>query len=138
MTPRMKNHLKIWLVIVVVFALGCVTGASLDSVYRLRAAGERHEGRGGGRRGGKGDVFESMKRDLNLNEQQATEIRAILDETRNGYRALRAEVRPRYDALRENSRTRIRALLTPEQQKLFDAKVAEHDARDARRDRDER
>jgi Spy/CpxP family protein refolding chaperone len=136
----MKNHLKIWLVIVVVFALGCVTGASLDSVYRLRAASERHEGRGGGggRRGGKGDVFESMKRDLNLNEQQATEIRAILDETRNGYRALRAEVRPRYDALRQSSRTRIRALLTPEQQKLFDAKVAEHDARDARRDRDER
>ncbi|HEY0077232.1 MAG TPA: hypothetical protein VGB73_01190 [Pyrinomonadaceae bacterium] len=138
MTPRMKNHLKIWLVIVVVFALGCVTGASLDSVYRMRAAdGGRHEGRGGGRRG-KGDVFERMKRDLNLNEQQSTEIRAILDETRNGYRALRSEVRPRYDALRQNSRTRIRALLNPEQQKLFDAKVAEHDARDARRDREDR
>ncbi len=133
MTPRMKNRLKIWLVIVVVFALGCVTGASLDSVYRLRASGERHGGRGGGRRG-KGDVFERMKRDLNLDEQQATQIRAILDETQSGYRALRAEVRPRYDALRQNSRTRIRALLTPEQQKLFDAKVAERDARDARRE----
>ena len=128
MTPRMKNRFKIWLVIVAVFALGCVTGASLDSAYRLQAAGERREGHGGGRRG-KQDVFESMKRDLNLNEQQATEIRAILDQTRNEYRALRAEVRPRYDALRQNSRTRIRALLTPEQQKLFDAKVAERDAR---------
>ncbi len=134
---RGTNRLKILLVLLVVFILGGVTGASLDSVYRMRAAGERHGGRGGGRRG-KGDVFERMKRDLNLNEQQATEIRAILDETRSGYRALRAEVRPRYDALRQNSRTRIRALLTPEQQKLFDAKVAEHDARDALRDREER
>ncbi|HYY57615.1 MAG TPA: hypothetical protein VE842_09810 [Pyrinomonadaceae bacterium] len=122
-----RTRLKIWLVVVGVFALGCLTGALLDGAYRLQASsGERPEARG---KRGKEDVFESMKRDLNLNEQQATEIRVILDQTRNEYRALRAEVRPRYDALRQNSRTRIRALLTPEQQKLFDAKVAERDAR---------
>jgi succinate dehydrogenase/fumarate reductase flavoprotein subunit len=129
MTARAsRTRLKIWLVVVGVFALGCLTGALLDGAYRLQASSssERPEARA---RRGKEDVFESMKRDLNLNEQQATEIRAILDQTRNEYRALRAEVRPRYDALRQNSRTRIRALLTPEQQKLFDAKVAERDAR---------
>jgi Spy/CpxP family protein refolding chaperone len=76
-----------------------------------------------------------MRRDLNLTQQQATEIRAILDQTRNDYRALRTEVRPRYDAVRQNARTRIRALLTSEQQKLFDAKAAE---RDARRDEQEK
>jgi Spy/CpxP family protein refolding chaperone len=76
-----------------------------------------------------------MRRDLNLTGQQATEIRAILDQTRNDYRALRSEVRPRYDAVRQNARTRIRALLSPEQQKLFDAKAAE---RDARRDEHEK
>jgi Spy/CpxP family protein refolding chaperone len=70
-----------------------------------------------------------MRRDLSLTEQQATGIRAILDQTRNDYRALRAEVRPRYDSVRQNARTRIRALLTPEQQKLFDARAAERDAR---------
>jgi Spy/CpxP family protein refolding chaperone len=74
-------------------------------------------------------MFEHMRRDLNLSEQQATEIRAILDQTRNDYRALRTEVRPRYDAVRQNARTKIRALLTPEQQKLFDARAAERDAR---------
>jgi Spy/CpxP family protein refolding chaperone len=132
MRPRGLNRLKIWLVLVGVFALGCVTGASLDSAYRLQAAGGRQETRG---RRGKDEMFESMKRDLNLSEQQATEIRAILDQTRNDYRALRAEVRPRYDAARQNARTRIRALLTPEQQKLFDAKVAE---RDARRDEEDK
>ena len=125
---RGTNRLKILLVLLVIFILGGVTGASLDSLYRLR---ERQGGRDGGRRGGRTDMFERMRRDLNLSEQQATEIRAILDQTRNDYRALRAEVRPRYDAVRQQARSRIRALLTPEQQKLFDAKNAERDAKHA-------
>ena len=137
MTPRGSTRLKIWLVLLVVFALGCVTGAFFDSAYRLQARGDggRHNQRG---QRGQDHMFERMKSDLGLSEQQATEIRAILDETRNGFRTLRAEVRPRYDALRQNSRTRIRALLTPEQQKKFDAKAAERDARDARRDREDK
>ena len=128
MTGRGKTLLKMWLAVVGVFILGCVTGMSLDSVYRLRM-GDRPEAR----RKGKEEMFERMKRDLDLNEQQATQIRAILEQTREGYRQLRQEVRPRYDAARQNARTRIRALLTPEQQQKFDAKVAE---RDARRDDD--
>jgi hypothetical protein len=124
---RGTNRLKILLVLLVVFILGGVTGASLDSLYRLRG---RNDGRqGGDRRGGRNEMFDRLRRDLNLSEQQATEIRAILDQTRNDYRALRSEVRPRYDAVRQQARTRIRALLTPEQQKLFDAKNAERDAR---------
>jgi Spy/CpxP family protein refolding chaperone len=127
MTGRGKTLVKIWLAVVGVFALGCVTGISLDSVYRLRAGGERSEARGPKR--DKEEVFERMKRDLDLNDQQATQIRAILDQTRDEYRQLRSEVRPRYDAVRQNARTKIRALLTPEQQRKFDAKVAERDAR---------
>lgn len=126
MTPRAKNRLKIWLVVLGVFILGCVTGASLDSVYRMKASGDR--GAEHGRRDRK-DSFEEMKRDLNLNDQQATEIRAILDQTRSEYRQLRTEVGPRYDAIRQQGRTRIRALLTPEQQQKFDAKIAERDAK---------
>ncbi|HEY0407582.1 MAG TPA: hypothetical protein VGC89_17740 [Pyrinomonadaceae bacterium] len=136
MTTRSKTRLKIWLILVGVFVLGCMTGASLDSAYRLRAGDNgRQEGRGGR---GKEDGFEKMKRDLDLNDQQSTEIRAILDQTRNDYRALRTEVRPRYDTIRQNARTRIRALLTPEQQQRFDAKVAERDARRGDDERDDR
>jgi Spy/CpxP family protein refolding chaperone len=126
--PRGSTRLKILLVLLGVFLLGGVTGASLASFYRLRGGHgrpERHKG--GGTREDR--IFESMRRDLSLTEQQATEIRAILDQTRNDYRTLRAEVRPRYDSVRQNARTRIRALLTPEQQKLFDARAAERDAR---------
>ncbi len=140
MTPRAQTRLKIWLVIVGVFVLGCLTGAFLDSAYRLQARDKERQGMGErrGGKGGKGENFERMQRDLNLNEQQATEIRAILDQTRNEYRALRQEVRPRYDLIRQNARTRIRALLNAEQQQRFDVKTAEHDAKRKDDDRDER
>jgi hypothetical protein len=131
-----KTRLKIWLVVAGVFALGCVTGASFDSVYRLKASSDgRQETRG---RRSTEEVFESMKRDLDLSNQQASAIRGILDQTRNDYRALRAEVRPRYDTIRQNARARIRGLLTPEQQQRFDAKVAERDAQRNKEEQDER
>jgi len=126
MTPRALTRLKIWLVVLGVFVLGGVTGAALDSVYRLKASG--------GERGGvhsprdKERMFDRMKSDLNLTDSQAEQIRAILDQTRNEFRALRNQVEPQYDALRQQVRTKIRALLTPEQQQKFDAKAAEHDA----------
>ncbi len=125
MTPRAITRLKIWLVVLGVFVLGGVTGAALDSVYRLKASGERmgvHGPHGGER------MFDRMKSDLNLTDSQAEQVRAILDQTRNEFRALRNQVQPQYDALRQQVRTKIRALLTPEQQQKFDARVAEHDA----------
>src|SRR3954464_13623841 len=112
-----QTRRKILLAVLLVFALGCVTGAALDSAYRLQARGGGHGGPGRE----KEDFSESMRHDLNLSNEQATQIRAIVDETRDEYRQLRTEVRPRYDALRQKARARIRALLTPEQQQKFDA-----------------
>lgn len=122
------TRLKLWLAVSIVFALGCATGALLDSAYRLRAGAARGEARGG-KRGDPEYIFERMRRDLDLDERQATEVRKILDETRNEYRSLRSEARPRFDAIRQSARTRIRALLTPVQQQRFDARAAELDAR---------
>lgn len=136
MTPRTKTRIKIWVVVVGVFLLGCVTGVSLDSLYRLKTRGVDRQW-GPGRRG-TDEALNRMKRDLKLNDQQTTDIKVILDQTGNDYRALRTEVRPRYDAIRQNARTRIRALLTPEQQKLFDEKAAERDARRDGNEKEER
>jgi Spy/CpxP family protein refolding chaperone len=126
MTPEGKTRLKIWSVLLGVFILGCLTGASLDSVYRLRPGAPRPELRG--RRGDKEAMFEDLRHDLDLNDQQAAQVRVIIGETENEFRQLRAEVRPRYDAVRQKARERIRAVLTPEQQQRFDAKVAARDA----------
>ncbi|HEX8190868.1 MAG TPA: hypothetical protein VF586_21085 [Pyrinomonadaceae bacterium] len=121
------TRLKLWLAVAAVFALGCATGALLDSAYRLRAGATRGESRGGRR--DPAHMFEKMRSELDLDERQSTEVRRILDETRNEYRALRSEARPRFDAIRQSARARIRALLTPEQQRRFDARVAEMDRR---------
>jgi Spy/CpxP family protein refolding chaperone len=133
MTQRIRMRIVLWLVIVVVFALGCVTGASLDSLYRSRAGSLRGEMRGPH---GPDQFIENMRRDLNLNDQQSQQIRAILDDTRNQYRSLRTEVRPRYDAIRQQARSRIRAMLSPEQQQRFDAMIAERDAKRDEEDKD--
>ena len=127
-------RLKIWLVLVAVFVFGCVTGAALGGLYQSRANGR---GRGGGaaERARKSEAhFERMRGELGLTDEQATKVRAVLDETRDEYRRLRAEVQPRFEEPRLRARTRIRALLTPEQQQKFDAITAERDAkRDAHR-----
>lgn len=128
MTTRGRTRLKIWLVVVGVFALGCLSGFALDGAYRLRAAGRDNAGEHG-RHGGH-DIFERMRADLNLTDEQARQVKTVLDETRDEFRTLSAECRPRYDAIRQKGRERIRALLTPEQQQRFDAKVAERDARE--------
>jgi Spy/CpxP family protein refolding chaperone len=133
MTPPSSTRLKIWMVILGVFVLGCVTGAALDRLYRLRSGGdERHEG------GRRGNLFEKMKSELNLTDQQAKEIGSIIEQSREEYRALRNEVSPRYDAVRAGARARIRALLNPEQQQRFDARNAEQDARRKEGERRER
>jgi Spy/CpxP family protein refolding chaperone len=120
MTIQGHTRVKVWLVLVVVFALGSVTGAALTGLYRSRAGGDHP--------GSKQDRFEKMRRDLNLTEEQTKSVSAILDETRNEYRSLRAELRPRFEEPRQKARTKIRALLTPEQQPKFDAMVAQQDA----------
>jgi Spy/CpxP family protein refolding chaperone len=119
MINQTKSRAKIWAVFVGIFILGCVTGASIDNLLRTRAGNDRkaHD-----RRHHKMErYFERLQRDLNLTEQQATEIRAILDETHKEYRTLRSEIKPKYDEARQKARTRIRALLSPEQQQQFDA-----------------
>ena len=124
MTLTGRATLKIWLVLVAVFVLGTITGAALTGLYRSRASA----GREGRDRGKHEQRFEKMKQELSLTDQQATDVRAILDQTRNEYRALREELRPRFEEPRLRARTKIRALLNVEQQKKFDALTAQQDA----------
>jgi len=121
MTLAGNTRLKVWLVLVVVFVLGSITGAALTGLYRSRAGADRPEK-------AMHERFEKMRRELNLTDEQTKSVSAILDDTRNEYRSLRAELRPRFEEPRQKARTKIRALLTPDQQQKFDAFVAQQDA----------
>lgn len=120
-----RTRLKIWLVLLGVFVLGCVTGVAVSGLYRSRASVDRPEAREKAMH----ERFENMRRELNLTDEQTTAVRAILDETREQYRALRTELRPRFEEPRQKARTRIRALLSPEQQQRFDVMMAQQDAK---------
>jgi Spy/CpxP family protein refolding chaperone len=125
MTVTGRTRLKIWLLLVVVFGLGYVTGVAVIELYDSRASGDRPEARERAMHEG----FENVRRELNLTDEQTTAVRAILDETLNEYGTLRTELRPRFEEPRQKARARIRALLTPEQQPKSDANVAQQVAR---------
>jgi hypothetical protein len=122
----MNSQRKSWIAFLIVFALGGVTGASLDGIYRLResavsptAVSIRDTDA----------YFETLKRELTLTDDQSSAMRAILDQTRDDYKAVCADVRPRYDVIRERARTEMRALLTADQQPRFDSIVTAEDCR---------
>lgn len=119
MTMQGKTRLKVWLVLVTVFVLGSVTGAALDGVYRMRTSATHDKG---GRRQA---YFDKMRRELNLTNEQATQVITILDESGNEFLATR-----------QKKRERIRAVLNPEQQQKFDQMIARKDAAREKHDRD--
>ena len=125
----MNSQRKAWIAFLVVFALGGVTGASLDGVYRLRSAASANIPAATVSIRDTDAYFETLKRELTLSEDQASAMRAVLDRTRDDYKAVCADVRPRYDIVRERARGQMRALLTADQQPRFDSIITQEDCR---------
>lgn len=122
-----STRAKIWIVFVVVFALGCATGAALDGVYRSRAAAGGHTEED--RKREAEAHFNKMRDDLKLSDEQAAKIRGVLEDARNDYKQLRSDLRPRFDEPRLKARARIRELLNDDQRRKFDEITAQMDAR---------
>ena len=125
MNEKSGTSLKTWLVLLVVFVLGGVTGTGLSGVYRSKVNASFRESRERDHKA----MFEKIRNDLNLNAEQSKGMQKVLDDTAGEFRALRSELRPRYEELRLKARGRMRALLTAEQQQKFDTLMAEIDAR---------
>lgn len=122
MNSQKKMWMKVWGALIVVFALGCVTGIALGGLFNWRTDTARPATLRDPEA-----YFETLKRDLDLNAEQSAAIRTILEETRNEYKKVCSEVRPRYDALREGARSRMRVLLNPQQQQRFDSIILQED-----------
>ncbi len=113
---------------------------------RARASAEDPAGRGsagaapaagagsaGGRGGSLREMRTSLVRDLALTPEQQTKLDAILDEARQAFAAARTQggddagAGPQRRRGRAEVREKIRAILTPDQQKRFDAAAAAQD-----------
>lgn len=128
MTSQGKVKLQVWGLIVIVFALGGVTGAALDRLYAHRNPDQTSAAANGDRSRGRHHIMsEEMRRELNLNDGQVTAVRAIFDEARKESRKYFDEC-PGFKEQRERTQARIRQLLTPEQQQRFDDMHARREA----------
>ena len=124
MEKQNRMWVKVWGALLLIFALGCVTGAAINGIYRAQSVSSQTLSVRDGEA-----YFDTLQRDLDLNSQQSAAVRAILDETRNDYKMVCAEVRPRYETLRARARIKIRMMLSPDQQQRFDAIVTQEDCR---------
>ena len=122
MTSQAKVKLQVWLLIVVVFLLGGVTGGSLDRMYFSNRTGNPENRRGPNR------MIERLRNDLSLNDEQVTKIKTIFEESRKEFPQSRFSECPGFKESRARTRSRIRETLTPDQQKRFDEINAQRDA----------
>lgn len=129
-----KVKTQAWLLMLVVFLLGGVTGASMDRFWFLKGQNSppaRHGERGPGR------MVERLKSDLSLTDEQTAAVRVIFEDMRKEFPPSRFNECPGLKESREKSRTRIRAILTAEQQKRYDDLNAKRDAEMRERDKAE-
>ncbi len=130
MSLQGRVKFQVWLLIIVVFALGGVTGASLDRLYMQKQQPGRSSQGGPSWRG---RMMDNMKRDLNLSDDQTVKIRTIHDELRKEFQPKRFAECPGFKEMREKTNARIREVLTPEQQLKFDELNARREAETNRR-----
>lgn len=129
MNAQNRIWLKVWSIATVIFALGCVTGAAVDGLYRTRIKDSPVPQSAAVSMRDTEAYFATLQRELALDDEQSSEMRAVLDKAREEYKAVCADVRPRYDVVREHARTQMRALLSAEQQPRFDSIVTAEDCR---------
>jgi Spy/CpxP family protein refolding chaperone len=127
----MKSTTSATLLLVATFLLGGVTGGIAHYLYRNHVASAYS--RQPARRINPGDIAQQMAKELQLDEQQTEELRAIFKNGRDRYRALSLQFRPQYESLRKETNDQIRQILRPEQAARYDAFLKEVNNR--RRDR---
>jgi len=125
MNPLGRVKIQAWILILVVFLLGGVTGASMDRLWFLKGQTSPQAGRPGR---GPGRMVDRLKSDLNLTDQQTASVRTIFEDMRKEFPPSRFNECPGVKESREKQRARIRVLLTPEQQKKYDEDNARRDA----------
>jgi hypothetical protein len=119
-----RLKLKASLVILATFALGTVTGAALNGIY-LQASTKARESRGRSAT----PVLDTLRRDLNLTDEQAVAVRTATEDARRELRGVQFEQCPGLVDARQRLIGRVRPLLTPKQQQRFDAIVSQRQMR---------
>ena len=121
----MEPRRKLILYIIVSFILGGVGGWFVGSTYAPRHEWQqRREG---------GSPMKEFAERLKLDETQTAMVDSILESHRSVFDSLRKEYGKSYRAGRDTIRQQIKAILSPEQQKLYDEFIQQMEEREAKR-----
>jgi hypothetical protein len=115
LTSKRKAHL----IIITTFALGVMVGASGQYLLFHQSVPQRPPL--------PGEVASELTRILKLDQLQRTQLEQILNEHHQQYQEYKSRAQLHYTAMRDNNRKRIRALLSVDQQALYDQWTREVD-----------
>ena len=127
---QLATKRKAHLIILAAFILGIVVGGSGQYLLLHRSMNNQVVA--------PMKTIDELTQRLNLTPDQRTRIDQFLSDSRRQFLALDEEVRPQYKAIRVENRKRISALLTPEQQPLFEQYTRELDAKREAKEREAR
>lgn len=113
------------LFLIVSFLLGSVAGGFVGAKF-LNARG------GGPQRHSRGDVMKEFTEKLRLQGNQIAVVDSILESHRTGIDSLRKKFSEQFKTQRDSLRKAIRAVLTPEQNSLYEEYIKEMNDREAK------
>ncbi len=124
----MKTNMKRNLLTIV--AVGAIALAGYAFAQPEDGPGGRGHFHGGGH--GEGFAFAHLTKALNLTSDQQSKVQPLLDQARPQIIAIHKEAMEKTHAIIDKTMTQIRPMLTPDQQKKFDAlQKARQDMRNA-------
>ena len=115
------NKLKLATGIILIFALGVLTGMLGSGMYFKQRIEHFHET---GPQARKEMLMKRLTHRLELTPQQQEQIAGIFDDMREQLFSLRSRHKPDLERIREQGHARIKDILSPEQQKQFDEMTA--------------
>lgn len=119
--------------LVAVFLVGGVAGVAVDRTLFVDREVSSDQGRRPGDRGDRRRSYlDWLAAELQLSEQQKTEVQAILERHREQVSEVWGEMRPKYEELQEQARAEIRSLLSEEQMAAYDALLERQREREQR------
>ena len=121
----MELKTKTFVFIVLSFLLGGVAGGFLGKTY--------FGGPSSNRRPSRAEMQKQFADRLKLTPVQSTKVDSILESFRENFSQVQSRYWETYHVKRDTLRMSIRALLTADQNKLFDVYVKEMDGRESRR-----
>jgi Spy/CpxP family protein refolding chaperone len=135
MTARSKRSAALYLGLV--FLAGAAFGFSANRLYSTHSAeAKAASGSPSTAREYRRHFINELDEQLNLDEDQASEVMLILDQVGARFIELRDAMEPEFEAIRSERAGRIMDVLTPEQRLRY-SNILEEQAR-ARRERDKK